>query len=617
MRRPILVAALAAALLAPAAACTLVLGIEDLSERPPGNLAVSADKVELISACGAEPTAKTITLVNSGEGEVSFRAVLASGSGSAFSVSPESGTLTGKSQQVLTLRAKPLAPGAKEVSDSLLVEATAIDAGATVSLVETPSAPVLVIQPSSVDFTAVLVGKAGDAGVTIQNTGNGPASLSLASDAGFVFTPSQVDVEADASVTVGVQFVPQAFGDATATLTLNASCNGGTPLSLHGYGAGAATKVSAGSLHVCALFGEGKVACWGAVQVGDDPNPSAPAIVPGIDDAIDVACGGGTTCIARKSGKVFCWGANETGQVGTGAPFDAGPLQDVTQPTEVVGLDHAVKVALGKSSYALLDDGTVVAWGDNTAEQLGAGLTDLQSSVPLPVLDASGKPLAGVVDIQSRNRAVLALLSDRTAVCWGQNNGKVCSKDDVSHVPRPIPVLDGPGGQPLTDLRSIGGGAFFACVVQGDAGRLLCWGDPNDGVVGDGEMDPTGSLPPVLTAFEVGYGFGQARPGAEHVCAAAAQGGVSCWGHGDRGQLGLGTFDSHATPHSLVLYDRLPSLASGNYFTCAATIGGKVVCWGRNAQGQIGVGYVSGADAGPDAADSELSIPSIQEVIGF
>ncbi len=74
-----------------------------------------------------------------------------------------------------------------------------------------------------------------------------------------------------------------------------------------------ATRVALGDLHACALTDDGGlVYCWGdndRGQLGDRPRgPQAPAPVPGIRDAVDVACGFMFSCARLRGGAVRCWG---------------------------------------------------------------------------------------------------------------------------------------------------------------------------------------------------------------------------------------------------------------------------------------------------------------------
>jgi alpha-tubulin suppressor-like RCC1 family protein len=83
-------------------------------------------------------------------------------------------------------------------------------------------------------------------------------------------------------------------------------------------------SVVAGGSHTCALFSNGKVACWGSNYLGalgngttaDSPTPT---IVPGLEGVVVLEAHASTTCAARYDGSVACWGGD----------FDGGPLDNV------------------------------------------------------------------------------------------------------------------------------------------------------------------------------------------------------------------------------------------------------------------------------------------------
>jgi alpha-tubulin suppressor-like RCC1 family protein len=135
--------------------------------------------------------------------------------------------------------------------------------------------------------------------------------------------------------------------------------------------------VAAGQSHALALRSDGVVGAWGANesgQLGDGATterrtPTATLLTGGI---VAIAAGGPTSLAVRSDGAVLSWGGNFYGQLGTGSKL---PTQRST-PTPVAGVANAVAVALGTGrghALALLADGTLHAWGNNDAGQLGDG----------------------------------------------------------------------------------------------------------------------------------------------------------------------------------------------------------------------------------------------------
>src|SRR5207244_3015689 len=96
--------------------------------------------------------------------------------------------------------------------------------------------------------------------------------------------------------------------------------------------------------------------------------------------------------------------------------------------------------------------------------------------------------------------------------------------------------------------------------------------------------------------------------GDAHTCALLGDGTVQCWGVGDSGQRGDGTFNNIASvPVAVVgmggaghLTNALAVAARG-YHSCALLGDGTVRCWGRNVDGQLGDGTTARLTSPPGA----------------
>src|SRR2546426_7555533 len=137
---------------------------------------------------------------------------------------------------------------------------------------------------------------------------------------------------------------------------------------------------------------------------------------------------------------------------------------------------------------------------------------------------------------------------------------------------------------------AVSAGAFFSCVRLSD-GTAQCTGRNQFGQLGNGDGTFTSSSVPVAVS-----GLTTATrvvTGAEHACALLGDGTVRCWGAGDSGQRGDGTFNHSSTVPVAVggLTGAVSSVVTGGYHTCALLLGdGTMWCWGRNADGQLGDG---------------------------
>lgn len=131
----------------------------------------------------------------------------------------------------------------------------------------------------------------------------------------------------------------------------------------------------------------------------------------------------------------------------------------------------------------------------------------------------------------------------------------------------------------------VSGGENFTCALTA-AGGVVCWGNNQDGQLGDGTFSPR-SAP--VTVVGLSSGIRQLSAGYGHVCALTEGGGVKCWGQGYDGQLGDGQGRTVPAPVDVSgLTSGVVSIAAGAWHSCAVTAAGAVTCWGWNGSGQLG-----------------------------
>ncbi|PNH01840.1 putative E3 ubiquitin-protein ligase [Tetrabaena socialis] len=126
----------------------------------------------------------------------------------------------------------------------------------------------------------------------------------------------------------------------------------------------------------------------------------------------------------------ICWGGNMDGQLGLGHSRNIGDgpgeMGD-NLPTVDLGTGRtAVAVAAGeRHTCAILDDGGVKCWGDNTYYQLGGDLMSSRGSAGsdmgdlLPYVDLGAGRTATSVAAGSKHTC--AVLDEGTLKCWGGN----------------------------------------------------------------------------------------------------------------------------------------------------------------------------------------------------
>src|SRR5438445_8590392 len=115
-----------------------------------------------------------------------------------------------------------------------------------------------------------------------------------------------------------------------------------------------------------------------------------------------------------SDGSVWAWGYDTRRQLGPAAKPSSACHCDAS-PVQVTGLTSVKAIAAsGGTAVALMRDGSVRAWGDNTFGQLGNGKTGGFRAAPARI-----NGVTGVQMIAGGGGFILALLSDRTVLSWG------------------------------------------------------------------------------------------------------------------------------------------------------------------------------------------------------
>lgn len=331
-------------------------------------------------------------------------------------------------------------------------------------------------------------------------------------------------------------------------------------------------QLAAGSIHVCALIGDGTVRCWGSNtsgQLGDGTQleRNAPEPVPGLTGVVRIAAGDDHSCAVLASGQARCWGENFAGQLGDGTTSRR------TSPVAVTGLVGVARIAAGDSyTCATLHSGQARCWGDNAEGRLGDGGTTDRPS-PVAVLGISS-----AIDVAaSAGGASCAVLADGGGRCWGSSERGQLGDGSIVDRSSPVPVTG------LAGSVSVSGGGQGFCAVLADGG-LQCWGANDSGQIGDGTTTDRPTPRSVVGTF----GAVQVVAGGTHSCALLADGGARCWGNNSGGQLGDGSTAPSNAPVVVSGLTGAVQLAAGSTHTCALVLDTSVRCWGANSFGQLG-----------------------------
>jgi len=232
-----------------------------------------------------------------------------------------------------------------------------------------------------------------------------------------------------------------------------------------------------------------------------------PAKIDTPDGIVQLVSGGGQALILLSDGSVYSWGRNDVGQLGDGDESGERPGSVQQEhagrayparliPAKVKGLGRVRSIGAGGGhSLAVLEDGSLWAWGDNDRGQLGDGGTTHQySPVRANVQD--------VVHATGAYHHTVVILADGTLRSFGMNDKGQLGNGGTETSLVPVEVRG------LSDVVNV--------VTTG----------------GGGEENPGG--------------FG-------HNLALLADGSAWAWGCNDHGELGDGTTETRLTPVRLGL----------------------------------------------------------------
>ncbi|MCW1967131.1 MAG: clostripain-related cysteine peptidase [Anaerolineae bacterium] len=334
--------------------------------------------------------------------------------------------------------------------------------------------------------------------------------------------------------------------------------------------------ITAGRAHVCVILVNSSMACWGNNQYGQlgdgsFDNRTVPVLVKQLNDGVSlIGAGGYQTCAKTKTGQLACWGANNYGQVGNATTINQ------ALPVNVVNLTAQVTAfATGHvHTCAVLADGGLMCWGDNTHGQLGNGTTNAENK---PIATSGGGLKYSQIAVGDNHSC--ALTTDGFVYCWGRNGDGELGDEAGQAKLTPNKVAG------LQEIKQLGARARNTCAIAKTNG-IQCWGNNSAGQLGDGTLAPRAiptqviGLDSEVQTFAVGY---------YHMCAIKSNGALLCWGSNSNGQLGTEVIGNKYAPVDVKNIDGdIKAVSSGGRHSCVLMTLGAVKCWGDNASGQLG-----------------------------
>jgi len=273
-------------------------------------------------------------------------------------------------------------------------------------------------------------------------------------------------------------------------------------------------QVAAGAYFSFARQRNGRILAWGMNTMGvlgttgpeefakdlvrkGDAHAPTPLGVP--FEAKDISVFRTFALAAARDGTAYAWGQGTLGRLGIGEmpvirPRTNPPrrLEDVPYPIRILGIEGVAAVAAGSQhGLALVEDGTVRAWGYNVAGEVGDGTT-IQRATPVPVLG-----IRNAVAIGAGSSLSVALLADGTVMTWGEHGGGQLGRRASQNGPNPIPAP----AEGVRGIRAIAVGVSHVLALTG-AGTVMSWGENGHSATGNGTGGPVPTLIPRLTQVQ-------------------------------------------------------------------------------------------------------------------
>ena len=268
---------------------------------------------------------------------------------------------------------------------------------------------------------------------------------------------------------------------------------------------------------------------------------ATPVQVTGIGNAVAISAIHNTSFALLADGSIRAWGNGNMGMTGDGKeithPMTTARIAGRPLPVRVQGINNAVAIS---AAMALLADGEVMTWGDGHHGRLGNG-SDEASSSPVKVAG-----IKNAVAIAARDDGGLALLANGEVWAWGLNykgqlgNGAT-HINQYDHSAVPVQVKG------IKDAVAID--AHASCFALLRNGEVMGWGWGELGAMGSRGNDVNSlpvKVPGIAGAIAIKAGNGSGF-------ALLADGSLMGWGSN---MVATGVYHQTYSPKKIATLDR-------------------------------------------------------------
>jgi alpha-tubulin suppressor-like RCC1 family protein len=327
--------------------------------------------------------------------------------------------------------------------------------------------------------------------------------------------------------------------------------------------------------------GSASVDHWGAYTGSAENTNLRPVSVSLSGPVAEVGTSNSTEYALLNNGTLWAWGTGSDGQLGNGRLHGSASPVQVRFPLGVRIAWIPTDVMPFDTGLAVDTHGNVWGWGDNKSGSLCLGNTRRYTTpTELPFTNVSAVAGAGSHAIYDANGTVYS--------CGSGRNGEL-GDGSMQNATRPVQVRGLNGNSVKTLVASYANGG---ALLQN--GQYFDWGIDSQGQLGDGAIGQSSDTPVQvpLPGAVTQVAEGGSLPTNGQTLVMLSDGSLRSWGADQFSQLGngrQGVFPSPVQffPPNGVTYATLATSGATSY---AVSTRGVVYAWGDNSEGQVGDG---------------------------
>jgi alpha-tubulin suppressor-like RCC1 family protein len=308
---------------------------------------------------------------------------------------------------------------------------------------------------------------------------------------------------------------------------------------------------------------------------------SSPVQVPGNNwvKAFSGPESGSVVIMTKNDGTLWSWGDNADGELGVNDVADrSSPTQVGTDTTWGTGTWNT-GMNTGQCALAVKTNGTLWAWGENAAGQLGQNSL-VKISSPTQIGTETTWALATTTTdqkiSQTKGQSVKAIKTDGTMWAWGENEYGVLGLNDIADRSSPVQVGTN------TNWKAAGW-----CMGLKTDGTLWSWGDGrHGGKLGQNAPDNSSLSSPTQVP---GTNWSDiSGGGTQHMMVLKDDNTLWVWGSNFRGLLGLNEGNVQRSSPVQIPGTTWSDVQAGGSFSKSIKTDGTYWMWGMNYVGDSG-----------------------------